>query len=54
MVRPDLEELEKVKYQKKKWSNRDTDIYILFVPRMTRLCNEFIAEENITSEDRVS
>ncbi len=46
VVRPDLDIIKDVIFQKKSW-NTDKDFYFLFVPRRTIECDEELEKENV-------
>lgn len=54
IVRPDLEQIKKIIYQRNNWAMADKDIHILFVPRRTIECDELLLKERFTFEDKVS
>jgi hypothetical protein len=54
-VRPDIDVVNKIIYQKNNWKNLvDKDVYILFVPRRTIECDELLNQNNFFNEEKVA
>jgi hypothetical protein len=49
VVRPELDIIKDVIFQKKSW-NTDKDFYFLFVPRRTIECDEELEKENVSTD----
>lgn len=54
IVRPDLEQLKKIIYQRDMWQGQERDIHILFIPRRTIECDELLLKEKFVFEDKIS
>ncbi len=47
MIRPELEVIKSVIFQKKGWVKQNIDFYILYVPRRTIECDEELENEKV-------
>ena len=55
MVRPDIDVVNKIIFQKENWKSfLDKDVYILFVPRRTIECDELLNQNKLFHEEKVS
>lgn len=54
MVRPDVDIVNKIIFQKDKWKNNPEEVFILFVPRRTIECDELLNQNKLFNEDKVA